>query len=236
MYWLVLIYAVEAGTTSISGNFKVDGQVTCEEVSADQLQASDLVSFGDYINANSISSQSITAQKVYVDTITSPTGKITVYSDVKIGSEATTSFLEKPHYLLEHNSFEESSHNWTGGNVTACQGDHFLKVTCSAKQAVKKQVVGVHQAVRVSGTFHMLGWWSGQKGFLKVDNTTVWSQEGHTSTESLSLCGEFPDARVGIHFDLVVPHTQELLELTLGSTLESCGASFGVDDVMIYIS
>ncbi len=54
----------------------------------------------------------------------------------------------------------------------------------------------------------------------------------------MDICGRSEsDPKFSIPIDFTLPHTATNIKLTFGTTLkkEACDASFGVDDVMIYI-
>ncbi|CAG9322421.1 unnamed protein product [Blepharisma stoltei] len=239
MFIFLLIPFALAGTT-INGDFDVHGIVSCSSIQSESLETDGDISISSSLKANELHSTYMTAEKIYVDTITSGTGSITIEGDLLFSTQSSSSFLETSWSLKEHNTFQNSHEGWSHLDRHSCDGiNHFLGGKCElAEQELGKTFnISRHNLLRVTATLHMLGPWNGESAYMKIDGNIVWSQSGLSHHSGLKICGqEFPDTRYGIHIDVTVPHISESAEVKFGSTLKSepCLASFAVDDVMIY--
>ena len=94
--------------------------------------------------------------------------------------------------------------------------------------------------------FHFIDNWTGEIGYAKLDDEVIWL-ESHNWCEKvmpwsckkygINSCGnEYPDllSRPGVY---VGPHNKDTLTLGFTSTLkkQACEASWGIDDIQIYI-
>jgi len=82
--------------------------------------------------------------------------------------------------------------------------------------------------------------WNGEYGYLKADDSTVWVLNGKTPshTSAINFGGEStPDPKYNALIDVVLSHDSNLIRLEFGSslTLDPCTASYGIDDVIIFI-
>ena len=100
-----------------------------------------------------------------------------------------------------------------------------------------------HTTVRIKASFHFLDRWEGETGFAAVDGHYVWADtadvSGIDARRGLNMCGgDSPDAKFGAPIDITMPHTGDKIKLEFGAKLAGkhpCDASWGVDDVMVYV-
>ncbi|GIX62661.1 uncharacterized protein BcabD6B2_20960 [Babesia caballi] len=152
---------------------------------------------------------------------------------------------------------------WMPGHLSTCgrSGDFFLGGPCKlSKGRVNRFYVGIptHSEIRVTGRVHFFDQWNGKVSYgthyvdagetlsLKVDDATVWSQsynwcptvgDAECVKYGIDSCGqEYPD-RLSVYYDVSLPHSAGSVALELTSTLDTdpCEASWGVDDVAVYI-
>lgn len=237
---IIVLFSIASAGTTINGDFDVHGMVTCKSIQSSSIESSGDISISSSLVVDELHSTYVTAQKLYVDTINSATGTITIEGDLLFSTQSTSSFLEKNWALKEHNSFQETHDGWSHNTRNSCDGiNHFLGGKCELAEQELTKIFNFssHNYIRITATLHMLGPWNGETAYVKVDGDQVWSQSGLSHSSNLKVCGhEFADTRYGIHIDATVPHTDEQVEISFGSTLKSqpCLASFAVDDVMVY--
>lgn len=95
--------------------------------------------------------------------------------------------------------------------------------------------------------FHFLDEWSGEEAFAQIDKTLIWKENYFWCEKVLpwfckkygiNVCGnDIPD-RLGYGVKAILPHEKKELALSFGTNLKKdpCLASWGVDDLEIYIS
>ena len=139
------------------------------------------------------------------------------------------------------------SHTHTSSCDEAGKGDTFLGGACAlgGDTLASKTYHGLplHTSVRITASFHFLDNWEGETGFAKVDGKYAWADMADTSkihpARGLNVCGgDHPDAKIGAPIDITMPHTGASVELAFGAMLKGkdpCDASFGVDNVMVYV-
>ncbi|CDR94557.1 membrane protein, putative [Babesia bigemina] len=153
---------------------------------------------------------------------------------------------------------------WMPGNISSCgrSVDFFLGGPCKlSKGRVNRFYFGIpqHSEIRLTGRVHFFDQWNGETLSLKVDNNVVWSRkcnsaspdmapsEPHNWCPTLSnadcvrfgidSCGqEYPD-RISVHYDVSMRHSGGSMAVEFSSSLETdpCEASWGIDDVAVYI-
>lgn len=148
--------------------------------------------------------------------------------------------------MVEHDDFEteESVKGWKNARTSSCSknGNVFIGGHCnlSYNEISKKFYISIeHKQVKVTASYHMLDNWEGEFGYMKINGKIVWIKEGVSDPKNgMNYCGGTDnDAAFNLPIDVNVNHEGKELEITFGSTLEKdpCEASFGVDDVMIYV-
>lgn len=148
--------------------------------------------------------------------------------------------------VIQHDDFESknSIKGWSQNKTSSCKknGNVFLGGHCklSYGEVTKKFYIDIpHKQVRVTASFHMLDNWEGEFGYMKINKKIVWIKEGRSDVKNgINFCGgKDNDAAFNLPIDAYVNHDSQEIEITFGSTLQKdpCEASFGVDDVMIYV-
>lgn len=132
--------------------------------------------------------------------------------------------------------------------------DYFLG-SYANMEAVKMYLLPPHSRVKIKARIHFFDDWNGEIVYLKANGNIIWSKahrwcskiittmctagdgsnpDGRTPT--ISICGnpQFPDT-LSVPLEAVISHTGVELELAIGSNVKDGHASWGVDDVQIYI-
>ncbi|GFE54248.1 hypothetical protein BaOVIS_016520 [Babesia ovis] len=172
--------------------------------------------------------------------------------DGTIAVQGVTSGDVKQWVLWEQDLFEaKKSDVWMPGDTSTCgrSGDYFLGGPCKlSKGRVNRFYLKLppHSEIRVTGRVHFFDQWEGESLNIKADGATVWSQSHNwcpsvSNTECIKYgidsCGqEYPD-RLSVHYDISLPHKSDTLALEFNSTLEAepCQASWGIDDVALFL-
>jgi len=236
---LLLVLASVIASPVMQGDFNVTGTTACKDLKSKSLKSTGTVDVSGVYSSSYLNATSIEADKVSVKVIKPPTGLLTIEGDISIGSSSTsTSFLQLDWGLVYEEDFELGAKGWSTQERSSCGGDYFLGGACSLsnKETSLQVRLAPHSRLRVKANYHMLDAWLGQTGYLKVDDRVVWSRPGLFG--KINACGgESPDAALNLSIDVSVPHTTQSVTLVFGSTLSdnSCEASFGIDDVEVYV-
>merc|ERR1719217_914641 len=152
--------------------------------------------------------------------------------------------------LVAAEDFTSAGAGWSRGDVTKCGGISMLGGFCKfGKDEVKKSFSGLppHKQVRIVATYHFIDRWIGESGYLKMNigrgagPVLVWSEQ-HTQQEAkhgLNLCGQeaTPEGKFSVPIDVSVPHTEDSVAVTVGSTMDSsdpCDESWGISGFEIW--
>jgi len=82
--------------------------------------------------------------------------------------------------------------------------------------------------------------WNGEYGYLKADDNLVWVLNGKapSSPSAIDFGGDStPDPKYNALIDVTMAHQSSTISLEFGSSLKSdpCVASYGIDDVIIFV-
>jgi len=152
--------------------------------------------------------------------------------------------------MAQKEDFGSQALGWSRSEVTQCGGVNMLGGFCklSAGEVNKTyNQLPPHKQLRIVGTYHFIDRWVGESGYLKLNvgkdgkPVVVWSEQ-HTqelAKHGLSLCGqsETPEGKFSALIDVQVPHSQDSIEVSFGSTMEDsdpCDESWGVSGLEIY--
>ena len=76
-------------------------------------------------------------------------------------------------------------------------------------------------------------------GYMKINEQIVWAKEGKSNEKNgINICcGDYNDPYFNLVIDVTIPHNESDVTITFGSTLDKdpCDASYGFQDVMLYI-
>jgi hypothetical protein len=150
-----------------------------------------------------------------------------------------------------YEDFQGVTTGWNNTAMSSCgtSNNKFLGGYCNfGATAVSKTWSGLpkHSQIRVTFNYHFIDEWTGQAGYAKIDGKYVW-QMAYTWCDSvlpwycqkfgINACGaEYPDKLAQfVQADTI--HSADSLTLIVSSTLtqDACQASWGIDDVSIYI-
>jgi len=153
--------------------------------------------------------------------------------------------------LVHVEDFSSQGAGWSRSQVSRCAGVEMLGGFCLfSRGEVNKTFVGLppHQQLRVVATYHFIDRWIGESGYMKLDigqnacPTVVWSEQ-HAQQESrngVNVCGQngTPEGKFAVPIDVTVPHHQDSVQLTFGSTMDGadpCDESWGVSGVELHV-
>lgn len=147
--------------------------------------------------------------------------------------------------LVHIEDFSEPK-GWTDNSNSECAGVVMLGGYClfSSQEVTKSfEDLPTHSAVKIVANYHFIDAWIGETGYLKAliegENQYVWT-EGYKAGQAgtgKNLCGAHHDeGKFFAGIEVVLPHTEDKLELTFGATLEEdpCDESWGVSGLQIY--
>lgn len=152
--------------------------------------------------------------------------------------------------LVSTEDFSTQGAGWSRGDVSNCAGISMLGGFCKFGQGeVTKTFSGLppHKQLRIVANYHFIDRWIGESGYLKVNiaegggAVPIWSEQ-HTQVEAkhgLSLCGQeaTPEGKFSVPIDVSVPHHEDSVAVTFGSTMDSsdpCDESWGVSGFEIW--
>jgi hypothetical protein len=146
--------------------------------------------------------------------------------------------------------FQGKMNGWSKQDISNCGSnpDIFLGGHCkfAGTYVSKSFQLPSHTEVTVKVNFHFIDKWEGESAYMKIDGRSVWAQAYsacirlHSSTCQLygvNVCGgDYPD-RISYPVEFTGKHSESSISLEFGSNIEKdpCEASWGIDDVEIYI-
>lgn len=145
---------------------------------------------------------------------------------------------------------DASVKSWSDPRATACVkgGDRHLGGYCNFdSERVNKtyKFLPPHRFVRVRARFHFLDKWMGEMAMMELNKKIVWTSTHHhcpkimtDSCRQPSFCGDDSVSDImSAPIDVTIAHTASELEVAFSSQLQEtkCEASYGIDDVMIFL-
>lgn len=149
--------------------------------------------------------------------------------------------------LISYDDFSSSENikDWSFQKLMSCNdnnGNLFIGGYCllSKEEVSKKFFIGYsHESIRVKASYHMFDNWNGEMGYMKINEQIVWAKEGKSNEKNgINICGgDYNDPYFNLVIDVTIPHNESDVTITFGSTLDKdpCDASYGFQDVMLYI-
>ena len=155
--------------------------------------------------------------------------------------------------LISHDSFTKNntSLNWSHDKTTECNVHKIMGGYCqtSTKQITKDyENLPDHSQLRVEASFHFLGNWDSDSGYLRYENPDadkktdnyLWVQQCKNQKSPLvniNLCSNIPTCKLASPISSTISHRGNKIRLIFGSSLlgNSCEQSFGISEVKIYI-
>merc|ERR1719506_2286507 len=146
--------------------------------------------------------------------------------------------------MVTAEDFSMTGAGWSRPEVTMCGGVSMLGGFCKFSGGeVNKTFTGLppHKQLRIVATYHFIDRWIGESGYMKLNigrgggAVPIWSEQ-HTQAEAkhgISLCGQeaTPEGKFSVPIDVSVPHHEDTVMVTIGSTMDSsdpCDESWGV--------
>lgn len=239
---LLCVTYVSAQTANLSQDLVVTGTLNCAGLNTVSVNASNNLQVTESISTQSLTTTSLEAGQVTASTLASSVDVLRIQGDVVI-SRTSVSYLQLQSWReVSEDDFEEDSSGWTEVGLSTCAaGNRFLGGHCKLSNSPVSKVYTLppHTAIRVTASYHMLDNWQGETAFLKADNVYVWTLSGgFSSPEGLNVCGgPEADPRLAAPVDVTFKHNTKRLQLTFGSTItgDPCAASYGIDEVVVYI-
>lgn len=147
--------------------------------------------------------------------------------------------------------FQGTASGWSHEIFNTCGNtmNLFLGGHCNfAKTEVSKTYRDLpqHDQIRITGNFHFFDDWHGEEGYMFVDDKLVWFDSYDwcdsfltmsCKEKAINACGgDLPD-RMSVPIDITIPHSSENISIKFKSEIDksSCEASWGVDDLTIYL-
>ena len=223
----------------------VTGTVNCADLNTNSLTASASVQVTASVSVQSLTAASLEAGQVTANSLAPSGDVLRIQGDVVISRTAVSSasYLQLQSWReVSEDDFEVDVGGWTDVGLSSCgAGNWFLGGHCkvSKDQVSKVFTLPPHTAVRVTANYHMFDKWQGETGFLKADSAYVWTLSTDiSSSQGLNVCGgPEADPRLGAAVDVHFKHSAKRLQLAFGSTLKGdpCVASYGIDEIVVYI-
>ncbi|KAK1443317.1 hypothetical protein BgAZ_201930 [Babesia gibsoni] len=140
---------------------------------------------------------------------------------------------------------------WIPHEISNCgiSKDYFLGGPCKLSEGhVQRFYSGIpeHKEIRITGRVHFFDRWNGEAVNLKVDKDVVWSHvyswcptvfDTSCTKYRIDVCGqEYPDL-LSMHVDVTLPHSNDRMSIEFNSTIkgDSCEASWGIDDIAVFL-
>lgn len=191
----------------INSNLHVIGNVLSSDITAGEAKISGNVEVVKLIQSKKLVSESIQTKLLSVETISSPTGVVTIRGDLVLTNEISADNLNfrassfivqevKQWSFKEHDDFEseKSLEGWSDKRTNKCNKgkNTFLGGHCNfSYNEVYKTYKNLpfHRAIRVNAAFHMFDSWDGETGYMKIDDEIVWTKQGQHSEKGINICG-----------------------------------------------
>lgn len=155
-------------------------------------------------------------------------------------------------YLYIFDDFQSQIKGWSvdATNVCGKNDNLFLGGPCKfGNMTVFKNFNDLppHSEVRITANFHFFDGWEGEEAYMLVNDDAVWSDTYNwcpsamiwmCSTKSISACGNEKADRLSVPIDFTFSHKDASFKLSFSAFLgekQPCEASWGIDDVSIYL-
>jgi hypothetical protein len=243
----------------INGNLKINGALECDTLQTQTLIVQNTINIEGSLTTATLQANSATAKSITTSAIKGKNDSLLIQTDLIISSGVTASTLEVPSFLVqdvkqwqlaEHDDFEDKEliKGWSSTDTSDTDGLIFAANTylgghCKTSvKSLSKVFYGLpeHNHIKIQAKYHMLDQWNGEFGYLKANNDIVWSQSGKTPSHKSAFNfggSEVADPKYNALIDVTIPHSENSIKLEFGSSLEkdACEASYGIDDVMIFV-
>ena len=151
--------------------------------------------------------------------------------------------------LYVYENYWSEPYGWTNNSISTCGGINMLGgYGLLSGGEIKKEFTDLptHSTLRVVASYHFIDAWSGETGFMRVNNGKdgsmeyVWTERHDFSKGAnvTSICGaKYPENKLTSTIDLTFPHNEKNVIIGFGSTLDQdpYENSFGVSNLQIYL-
>ena len=235
MYIFLVVVLVDSSATSMLGDLSVSGSLDCQGLTSETLYSTGTVHTSSSISVTDITTESFYVSELTLSSIYPIDTEILIDGDVIINPPLeSSSFLQLSWRIHSHEDFEQTSDGWKAATRSSCnQKDYFLQ-GFEGEELTKAYKLPLHTGIRISASVHFLDLWKGETVFLEVNGQIVWAESARSGI--FDMCaGKDPDAGYAVPVDIEYKGSASTVKVTFGSTLQNSQASFGVDDVIIYL-
>ena len=154
-------------------------------------------------------------------------------------------------YLFYSDDFQSNSKGWSNDATSVCgtNNNNFLGGPCKFSDTITEKTyneIPPHKEIRITATFHFFDDWAGEEAYMLVNDTPIWSDSYSwcpgviiwlCKKKSINVCGNEKSDRLGVPIDVTFRHTDSFFKLLFKTSLkkDACQASWGVDNINIYI-
>lgn len=153
--------------------------------------------------------------------------------------------------LVYLDDFEQNANGWSNTTRSTCGNNKnkFLGGPCVfSKEEIEKiyKDLPEHKMIKITGNFHFFDKWEGESAYMKFNDQKVWKDYYEWCDKlttwrcrelGINVCGnEYPD-RIGVPIEFITVHTDKEFKLSFGTNLkkDACEASWGIDNISVYI-
>jgi hypothetical protein len=153
--------------------------------------------------------------------------------------------------LISYDDFQGNAMGWSKEKLSTCgtNDNMFLGGYCNfGSEDVHKNYTNMpkHSYIRITANYHFFDNWEGEEGFMYFNDRPVWKENykwcdkvmmWYCKKYAINACGaEYPD-RLSVQVEFISEHNEDSFKLGFGAfhNKTSCDASWGIDDIAIYI-
>jgi hypothetical protein len=153
--------------------------------------------------------------------------------------------------MIRLEDFQGSAEGWSKQKMSTCgtNDNMFLGGHCNfGGEEVSKNFTDIpqHSMLRITANFHFFDSWDGEQAFMYFNGAPVWSDSykwcdkvfiWYCKKYAINVCGaDYPD-RMSVPIDFSTDHSSDVFSITFGAfhNKSACDASWGIDDVTVYI-
>lgn len=235
MIFFLFITQVWSTKVTILGDLDITGSFECSGLTTEAMYSEGTVHTSDTLTVNDITSDEIMVSEITLESINPIDSEIVIDADVLVNApETETAFIQLHWQAFLHENFEFDAQGWNSQTFDTCNGrDHFLRAYAGEKLE-STYTLPRNSGVRITASIHLLDNWQGEEISLKVDNELVWVDTGKSG--AFNICGEtYNDAAYALPLDIVLKNKSGEISLSFSSTLQHKHASFGIDNLIIYL-
>ncbi len=195
----------------INSNLVVTGNIVSSDISSGNADITGNLEVSKLLKTNKLITETLNTKILSVESISSPTGVITIQGDLVLNNDISadtlnvksTSFIVqdvKQWSLREHDDFESNNSldGWSDKRTNKCKNgkNTFLGGHCNfSYNEVHKLYKNLpsHKSLRVNAAYHMFDSWDGETGYMKIDDVIVWTKKGIHSEKGVEINSKILD-------------------------------------------